>query len=151
MGTVGLTLPIFWIGLLSLIVGSLWLGWFPAGGRFDLSLIKPTSVTGFLTIDSLLEGDLVKFGAALNYLALPAFCLSFYPAAQVCSVLLAKGPAELTTIITGMRAWMETHEYESITQMKGSLSQKSCPEPTAFERANYMKALTSFTSEFPAG
>ncbi len=66
LGTVGLTLPIFWIGLLALIVGSLWLGWFPGGGRFDFSLIKPANVTGFLTIDSLLEGDLAKFGAAVN-------------------------------------------------------------------------------------
>ena len=105
LGTVGLTLPIFWIGLLSLIVGSLWLGWFPAGGRFDLSLIKPTSVTGFLTIDSLLEGDLVKFGAALNYLALPAFCLSFYPAAQVCSVLRARlQDPHLVTLVAALRA-----------------------------------------------
>jgi ABC-type dipeptide/oligopeptide/nickel transport system permease component len=105
LGTVGLTLPIFWIGLLSLIVGSLWLGWFPGGGRFDLSLIKPADVTGFLTIDSLLEGDLAKFGAALNYLALPAFCLSFYPAAQVCSVLRARlQDPKLNTLVAALRA-----------------------------------------------
>jgi len=105
LGTVGLTLPIFWIGLLSLIVGSLWLGWFPGGGRFDLSLIKPFNVTGFLTIDSLLEGDLVKFGVALNFLALPAFCLSFYPAAQVCSVLRARlQDPRLITLVAALKA-----------------------------------------------
>ena len=105
LGTIGLTLPIFWIGLLSLIVGSLWLGWFPGGGRFDLSLIKPASVTGFLTIDALLEGDLRKFSAALNYLALPAFCLSFYPAAQVCSVLRARlQDPHLVTLVAALRA-----------------------------------------------
>ena len=40
--------------------------------------------------------------------------------------------------------WMEEHDYESIEQMKGSLSQRSVPEPGAFERANYMKALTNY-------
>jgi dihydroorotate dehydrogenase (fumarate) len=39
---------------------------------------------------------------------------------------------------------MEEHEYESVRQMQGSMSQKSCPEPAAFERAHYMRALTSY-------
>jgi dihydroorotate dehydrogenase (fumarate) len=43
---------------------------------------------------------------------------------------------------------MSAREYESVAQMKGSLSQRSCPDPDAFERANYMKALTTYTSEF---
>ena len=38
--------------------------------------------------------------------------------------------------------------YDSVEQMKGSLSQQACPDPDAFERANYMKALKSYTSEF---
>lgn len=65
--------------------------------------------------------------------------------AQLCSVLLRKGPEELANILAGMRTWMAEHDYESVTQLKGSLSQKSCPNPTAFERANYMKALNSYT------
>jgi ABC-type dipeptide/oligopeptide/nickel transport system permease component len=90
LGTLGLTVPIFWIGYLSLIVGSLWLGWFPSGGRFDLSLIPPPDVTGSLLIDSLLAGQMGNFMATVNHLVLPAFCLSLYPAAQVCSVLQAR-------------------------------------------------------------
>jgi dihydroorotate dehydrogenase (fumarate) len=43
---------------------------------------------------------------------------------------------------------MAEREYASVTQMKGSLSQRSCPDPDAFERANYMKTLKSYTSEF---
>jgi dihydroorotate dehydrogenase (fumarate) len=43
---------------------------------------------------------------------------------------------------------MTEREYTSVEQMKGSLSQQSCPDPDAFERANYMKALKSFASEF---
>lgn len=105
LGTIGLTLPIFWIGLLALITGSLWLGWFPGGGRFDYALIKPPEVTGFLTIDSVLAGDMRKLGVALNYLALPAFCLSFYPAAQVCSVLRARlQDPRLNTLVAALRA-----------------------------------------------
>ena len=41
-------------------------------------------------------------------------------------------------------AWMEEHEYTSVSQLKGSLSQKNCPDPAAFERAQYMKALCQF-------
>jgi dihydroorotate dehydrogenase (fumarate) len=43
---------------------------------------------------------------------------------------------------------MAEREYVSIEQLKGSLSQQSCPDPDAFERANYMKALRSYTSRF---
>ncbi len=64
--------------------------------------------------------------------------------AQVCSVLLREGPGELTAMLEDMREWMKEHEYESVKQMKGSLSQKSCPDPAAFERANYMKTLNSY-------
>jgi dihydroorotate dehydrogenase (fumarate) len=41
--------------------------------------------------------------------------------------------------------WLEEHEYESVAQIKGSLSQKNCAEPAAFERAQYMKALTGYS------
>ena len=64
--------------------------------------------------------------------------------AQVCSVLLRKGVGEIAVILSQMKRWMEEHEYESVEQMKGSLSQKSCAEPAAFERANYMKTLNSY-------
>jgi dihydroorotate dehydrogenase (fumarate) len=43
-----------------------------------------------------------------------------------------------------MREWMEEHEYESVEQLKGSVSQKNCPEPMAFERAQYMRALQTY-------
>ena len=65
--------------------------------------------------------------------------------ANVCSVLLKKGVEEMNLLVQGLAAWMEEHEYESIEQMKGSMSHKSVPEPAAFERANYMKVLNSYT------
>lgn len=47
-------------------------------------------------------------------------------------------------VLADIVAWMEEHEYESIMQMQGSMSQRAVAEPAAFERANYMKVLSSF-------
>ena len=63
---------------------------------------------------------------------------------MLCSVLLEKGPAHAKVILQGMEKWMKEHEYKSISQMKGSMSQKSCINPETFERANYMKTLQSY-------
>lgn len=66
--------------------------------------------------------------------------------AMMASVLLAEGISRIPVILADLEKWMTSHEYESIQQMKGSLSQKSVSEPAAFERANYMKVLNSFKS-----
>ena len=64
--------------------------------------------------------------------------------AMTTSALLEYGIGRLTHILTDLQAWMEEHEYESVTSMKGSMSQRAVAEPAAFERANYMKALSAF-------
>jgi dihydroorotate dehydrogenase (fumarate) len=64
--------------------------------------------------------------------------------ANVCSVLLKGGVGKIDELLQGITAWMVEHEYESVTQMKGSMSHKSVSEPAAFERANYMKVLNSY-------
>ena len=64
--------------------------------------------------------------------------------ANLCSVLLQQGIEHIGHLLQGVTAWMEEHEYESIEQMKGSMSHRSVPEPAAFERANYMKVLQSY-------
>jgi len=66
--------------------------------------------------------------------------------AMMASELLAKGINRVPVILGDLEKWMTRHEYESIKQMKGILSQKSGKEPAAFERANYMKVLNSFKS-----
>jgi len=66
---------------------------------------------------------------------------------NVASVLYTDGQKNLTGILDGLRKWMEEKDYESVEQLKGSLSQENCPDPAAFERGNYMKALTSFTGK----
>lgn len=63
---------------------------------------------------------------------------------MLCSELLRHGPKRLTEIEKEMRQWMEDHEYDSVSMLKGSMSQRSCAEPAAFERANYMKTLQSY-------
>jgi dihydroorotate dehydrogenase (fumarate) len=47
-------------------------------------------------------------------------------------------------VLSNLEHWMEEHEYESIKQMHGSMSQKSVAQPVAFERANYMRVLRSY-------
>ena len=64
--------------------------------------------------------------------------------AMMTSNLLHNGEQVLEPILSGLDAWMIEHEYESIRQMQGSMSQKAVREPEAFERANYMKVLNSF-------
>jgi dihydroorotate dehydrogenase (fumarate) len=63
---------------------------------------------------------------------------------MMASALLLHGVERAAEVLKGLRAWMEEKEYVSVRQMIGSLSQKCCPEPTAFERANYMKTLQSY-------
>ena len=63
---------------------------------------------------------------------------------MLCSVLLEHGIDRIRHIEKGLREWMEDHEYESVKQMQGSMSQKNSSDPSAFERALYMKALHSF-------
>ncbi|MGH1394115.1 MAG: dihydroorotate dehydrogenase-like protein [Trichormus sp.] len=67
---------------------------------------------------------------------------------MLCSVLLRHGINHLRCIEQEMRQWMEKHEYESIQQLQGSMSQKNCPNPSAFERAQYMRALQTYKPEW---
>lgn len=64
------------------------------------------------------------------------------------SALLKRGTQAIQQILTGMEEWMIAHEYESVQQMHGSMSQGAVADPAAFERANYMKVLSSFNPEF---
>jgi dihydroorotate dehydrogenase (fumarate) len=63
---------------------------------------------------------------------------------QLCSSLLLHGPGRIGEIREELERWLLEHEYTSVKQMRGSMSQKSVADPSAFERANYMKALNRF-------
>jgi len=61
---------------------------------------------------------------------------------MLCSALIRHGIRQIGVVERDLVAWMEEHEYESVTQLKGSLSQKNCPDPRSFERAQYMRAIS---------
>ncbi|MFH0952825.1 MAG: dihydroorotate dehydrogenase-like protein [Verrucomicrobiota bacterium] len=64
------------------------------------------------------------------------------------SALLKKGVSHITTLLENLDNWMEEHEYASVKQMKGAMSQKSVADPAAFERANYIKILEKYKGEY---
>jgi len=64
--------------------------------------------------------------------------------AMMTSALLKRGISYLDTLSTELLIWMGEHEYDSIRQMQGSMSRNAVPQPGAFERANYMKVLSSY-------
>jgi len=65
--------------------------------------------------------------------------------AMLTSALLKNGIGHLATVRTELLKWMEEHEYESIQQMQGSMSQRAVADPSAFQRANYVKVLSSYS------
>ncbi|MAS33831.1 MAG: dihydroorotate dehydrogenase [Anaerolineaceae bacterium] len=63
---------------------------------------------------------------------------------MMASALLKNGIGHIRTVEADLRRWMEEHEYESVQQMRGSMSQQHAGNPAAFERAQYMRALTTY-------
>jgi peptide/nickel transport system permease protein len=84
-----ISLPRFFLGLLLQLAFAMWLGWLPLGGRFPITEDPPAFVTGFLTIDALLAGDLPAFLTALKHLALPALAMSLSPLATIMRMMRA--------------------------------------------------------------
>ena len=71
--------------------------------------------------------------------------------AMMCSALMRHGVNHLRHVERELRGWMEEHEYESVKQMQGSMSQINCPDPRAFERAQYMRAVKGMQHIHVAG
>ncbi len=65
-------------------------------------------------------------------------------ATMMCSALLKNGPEYIGQVLQSLEQWMAEHEYVSVEQLRGSMNQRSIADPSAFERANYMKALHSY-------
>jgi dihydroorotate dehydrogenase (fumarate) len=66
---------------------------------------------------------------------------------MLASVLLQRGPEYLSQLLNELKSWLEEREYTSVQQLKGSMSRIHCADPSALERANYMKALVSYTTD----
>ena len=64
---------------------------------------------------------------------------------HMASALLQNGPQCIATVLEGMTRWMSEREYESVAQLKGSMSQRKLTDPSAFARAAYLNAIDSFT------
>jgi peptide/nickel transport system permease protein len=72
----GVSMPVFWLGLLLLFVFYVKLGWLPGVGRLDAHILPPTPITGLYLLDSLVTGNWKVFWNALTHILLPAFALS---------------------------------------------------------------------------
>lgn len=84
-----ISMPVFWLGMILQLVLTMKLHLLPISGRFDPRIPFPPQVTGMLLVDSLLAGDLGKFGIALRYIALPAFCQALIGIALITRLLRA--------------------------------------------------------------
>ena len=93
--------------------------------RSDLAL-----TTGIHTVEDIVKG--LMAGASITMMT---------------SELLKYGINRLSELLVGLETWLIEHEYDSVAQMQGSLSQINCAEPAAFERANYMRVLNSYKPE----
>jgi dihydroorotate dehydrogenase (fumarate) len=68
---------------------------------------------------------------------------------MLCSALMRYGIEHIQKIEMETAAWLEDHRFSSLSEVKGRMSQKNCPDPSAFERAQYVRGLSSYTSLFP--
>ena len=78
----GVSMPIFWLGLMMIIVFSVILGWLPASGRIGIGM-QPEHITGLYLLDSVLTGNLESFWDALEHLIMPAVALGSYSTAII--------------------------------------------------------------------
>ena len=68
---------------------------------------------------------------------------------MLCSALMRYGITHIQRIEMDLAAWLEQHHHTSLRELKGIMSQQNCPDPSAFERAQYVRGLSSYTSLFP--
>ena len=68
---------------------------------------------------------------------------------MLCSALMRHGIQHIQRIEMEIGAWLEKHGYKSLGEIRGIMSQKNCPDPSAFERAQYVRGLSSYKSLFP--
>jgi peptide/nickel transport system permease protein len=99
---IGVSMPVFWLGLMLLLLFYRNLGWLPGSGRLDVGFNPPAHVTGMYLIDTLVEGGWLKFANALSHIMLPAFCLSYVYLAIITrivrsSMISAMGQEFITT------------------------------------------------------
>jgi dihydroorotate dehydrogenase (fumarate) len=90
------------------------------------------------------EADLAVTGGVHSAIDVVKCILAGASVAMMASALLQKGIHHAFSVLTDLHRWLEEHEYDSVRQMCGSMSRRSVPDPTAFERGNYMRVLSSY-------
>jgi len=81
----GISMPVFWLGIMLMMIFGVWLGWLPIGGRIDL-LIPYQRITGFMVFDSIITGNIKALISVLRHLILPAIALGTIPMAMIARV-----------------------------------------------------------------
>ena len=118
----------------------------------DLHLSTPDEIRLPLLWIAVLHGKLRASLGATRGVHTPVevvkYLMAGADAVMTTSALLKNGVDYLTTLRDGLRTWLEMHRYTSVAQMKGSMSQRNVEDPTAFERANYIKTLESYKSDY---
>ena len=92
------------------------------------------------------EADLAITGGVHSAIDVVKCIMAGASVTMMASVLLQKGIHHSFSVVNDLRRWLDEHEYDSVRQMCGSMSRHSVPDPTAFERGNYMRVLSSYAS-----
>lgn len=95
-----------------------------------------------------IQADLALSGGVHNGVDIVKALMAGASIAMSASELVGNGIQRARSMLDELITWMQIHEYEKVDEMRGSMSQKNVAEPAAFERANYMKALTLFDNDF---
>ena len=118
-----------------------------------LTLSEPDDLFLSLRWIGLLEGrvnaDLAATSGVHDAAGVAKALLAGADVAMMASALLRHGPGHVATVLADLRAWMAEREYASVDQLRGSVSARGVADPAAYVRANYLEALTSYSSTFP--
>jgi dihydroorotate dehydrogenase (fumarate) len=118
----------------------------------NIGLSSPMDMRLPLRWIGILFGSVRASLAATSGIHLPADVIKMVMAGadvtMLCSVLMRRGIEHIEQIENEIIAWLEQHKYESLTQIKGIMSQQNCSDPSAFERAQYLRALSTYEPLF---
>jgi dihydroorotate dehydrogenase (fumarate) len=107
----------------------------------------PLRLRGLALLAGRVKASLGVTGGVHTVLDVVKAIMSGADGVQMVSALLLNGPGHITRLRGELAAWLEEHEYESLQQMKGSMSFLKCPDPSPFNRASYIKVLQTWSSE----
>ena len=117
----------------------------------QLHLSSPTELLTPLRWIAILHGrvdaSLAATGGIHDAAGLVKALLAGADVGMIASVLYRKGIGEAGRMLEGLSQWMVENDYDSVEQLKGSMSSENCPDPAAFQRGNYMKTLTSYVGK----